>query len=348
MIPDTLTGRDQWIAWTTEQRGDKLTKTPRAPWATDHAGLVNATDPDNWTDFETASEWGEMMPNWGVAYVFAASGPIVGIDLDDCIVNKTIQPWAWQIMDDVDSFTEYSPSGTGLHSYATGELDAAMKNDEEGVEMYDRDRFFTVTGSHVEETPTVVTEAQAAIDRLVDEYMVEDPTPAADDDTEPAAPTPTGQAHPLYDLAVREVYPGKPTETNIEHPVHGSSTGANFKIFADRETAICWHGGHSYGRGDGCGLNACHLLYMEATDETDCRAVRSEWPTPAMVFAAWVEAYNRRLVTGADVPYQAIEHIIDQFDLADIESGGATAWATYRTACRIIRAEWDVPVELDD
>ncbi len=51
----------------------------------------------------------------------------------------------------ISSYTEYSPSGEGLHilfklNEPLSAFGTHRRNDELGIEMYDSGRFFTVTG----------------------------------------------------------------------------------------------------------------------------------------------------------------------------------------------------------
>jgi putative DNA primase/helicase len=85
-----------------------------------------------------------------VGFVFCSGDPYVGIDLDDCVDPETgqIELWALQIIEELDSYTEFSPSGKGVHIIVKGKIPSAVKRDE--IEMYDCKRFFTITGHVVE------------------------------------------------------------------------------------------------------------------------------------------------------------------------------------------------------
>lgn len=87
--------------------------------------------------------------------------------MDHCRSWKTgeIKPWARQILTGLNSYTEVSPSGTGLHIYGQGRLPG--KGHKCGpIELYDRERYFTVTGAHLPGTPTTIEDRQAVIERL--------------------------------------------------------------------------------------------------------------------------------------------------------------------------------------
>jgi primase-polymerase (primpol)-like protein len=72
---------------------------------------------------------------------------IVGIDLDHCRDPKTgkIEPWAQDIIETVDSYTELSPSGTGIRIFVTANFRSSI-NRKGGVEIYSTGRYLTVTG----------------------------------------------------------------------------------------------------------------------------------------------------------------------------------------------------------
>lgn len=155
MIPDELRNRDQWICWRAEQRGEKLTKIPRSP----HGGPGDSTDPATWGSFFQATEVRDQHGYDGIGYVFSADDPYCGIDLDGVRDSETggLEPWAEKIVAALDSFTEVSPSGTGIHVYMKGSLPAGGRRRGQ-IEMYSRGRFFTVSGEHLRGSPLTIEE----------------------------------------------------------------------------------------------------------------------------------------------------------------------------------------------
>jgi len=71
---------------------------------------------------------------------------IVGVDLDHCVGEK-IAPWALAIIFTLNSYTEISPSGTGLRVLLKGTLPPNGRK-KDAVEMYDGARYLTLTGHH--------------------------------------------------------------------------------------------------------------------------------------------------------------------------------------------------------
>jgi putative DNA primase/helicase len=90
----------------------------------------------------------------GVGFAFLNGGGIVGVDLDDMADQDTgeLRPHHREIIDACSSYTEFSPSGKGVHVIVSGSCDS-FKHDDCGVEVYSGDRWFACTGAHYGGTP---------------------------------------------------------------------------------------------------------------------------------------------------------------------------------------------------
>ncbi|MFB6192086.1 MAG: hypothetical protein ABEI11_02055 [Haloarculaceae archaeon] len=171
-LPDALTDREQWLCWREEQRGDKPTKVPIDP----HTGSYgSATDPESWADFETARAYAVDGAADGLGFVFSDDDPLVGVDLDDCrdperehIIHEAVD-----IVEQLASYTEISPSGTGVHVLVEGELHGD-RNRREWIECYETARYFTVTGDHLDGTPLHVEERTSELHDVYVEYLQEE------------------------------------------------------------------------------------------------------------------------------------------------------------------------------
>jgi hypothetical protein len=151
-IPEELRTLPNWIVWRLEKRATKAgvvqqTKVPYNARSQKHA---KSNDPATWSSFSDASEALKRGYN-GLG--FCLSYPYVGVDLDGCR-GKTPEPWAQQILDELDSYYEASPSGNGIHVLVKGELPDGPRQkdfkdrDHHGVGLYDavRGRYLTMTG----------------------------------------------------------------------------------------------------------------------------------------------------------------------------------------------------------
>src|SRR5215213_7622931 len=156
MVTDTLDMRDlrQWLCWRAEERDGEPTKIPYSP-LTGHR--ASSTTPETWTGYQEAVRaWKEYSYD-GIGFVFTPGDELCGVDLDKCLDPHTgeIEGWAEEIIKELDSFTEISPSGTGVHIIVRGKLPAG-RNRKGRFEAYDRGRYFTVTGKHLEGTPQTI------------------------------------------------------------------------------------------------------------------------------------------------------------------------------------------------
>jgi putative DNA primase/helicase len=132
-------------------------------------GLAASTRSATWTSLEDARLAVQKWSLTGVGFVFTESDPYSGVDIDNCRNSETgrIADWAWAIIRPLESYTEISPSGTGVHTIVRGKLPAGQGNQvvvQAGkVEMFSRTRYFTFTGIHVEGTPTDIFDRQVEL-----------------------------------------------------------------------------------------------------------------------------------------------------------------------------------------
>ena len=142
-IPEELRVRPQWVMG--RAVGEKPDK---VPYSARTGRKASSTDLLTWSNFEQAVEAYENGDYAGVGFVFSSGDPYTGIDLDGCVdENGQIAPWALEIIQHFDSYTEVSVSGTGLHVIVKGDVPNRRNGD---VEVYSSKRFFTVTGHVIE------------------------------------------------------------------------------------------------------------------------------------------------------------------------------------------------------
>jgi hypothetical protein len=162
-----LATRPRWVAWRWENRNGKATKPPIHPGT---GGYAKNNDPSTWGTLEDARY---VVDERGLAGVGIVLGDgLGGIDLDACRDPETgeITPWAQQVVDEFATYTEVSPSGTGLKLWAFGaptELPTnsipmdtpPIQGKDPKIEVFVTGRYFCVTGEHLEGTPDEITDA---------------------------------------------------------------------------------------------------------------------------------------------------------------------------------------------
>ena len=145
-IPQELKDLEQWVGYKFEKRGDKLTKPPYQVRVTGHPAKAN--DSSTWATYDEAVAAYKAGHVDGIGFVFTKDDPYCGIDLDKCRNLETgeIEPRAEEIIRELNSYTEISPSGTGVHIIIKGKLPPQGRRKGQ-VEMYDDVRFFCMTGN---------------------------------------------------------------------------------------------------------------------------------------------------------------------------------------------------------
>jgi len=169
-IPEELKDRPQWVTWKAVERDGKPTKIPLDPKT---GGPGKSNDPATWGTFDQAlSHYQAHQGNGiaGIGFVFSPDDPFTGVDLDHALVDGSPRLCARLLLRHLGTYSEVSPSGKGAHVILKGKLPAGGNRKQIscglGIELYDRGRFFTVTGHHLPGAPTTVEDRQAEIEAL--------------------------------------------------------------------------------------------------------------------------------------------------------------------------------------
>ena len=152
-LPVDIRDSARGVLWNREVRDGKPTK---VPYQAHHPALRAAVDdPDTWAPFPDVIAAYEDGKGDGAGIVLGEG--LVGVDLDGCRdpVTGTITTEAQHIIETLNSYTEASPSGTGIHILLRGALPAGGRRKGK-TEMYAEGRYFTVTGCHMDGTPRTI------------------------------------------------------------------------------------------------------------------------------------------------------------------------------------------------
>lgn len=118
---------------------------------------------------------GELIEFAGIGYLMTGPHGVTGVDLDHCRDPFTgeIEPWAAELVAKLDTYTEISPSGTGLHAMVAGDVAEDWTNHDRGIEVYggNEARFLCVTGRRVDGAPaTLRAPREGVLDDLAARY----------------------------------------------------------------------------------------------------------------------------------------------------------------------------------
>jgi hypothetical protein len=174
VVPRELRDIGQWIVWKwkLKQKSDGTWKWDKPPQ--NRQGFeASAHDADNWLAFDDALDLHRSGKFAGVGFALTADDPFVGVDLDGCRDPETgdIKPEAQRIIDALASYSEVSPSRTGVKIFVKATIEEAKVDHDRGIEIYRAGRYFTVTGAHVEGTPLTVEERTEELTALLAELF---------------------------------------------------------------------------------------------------------------------------------------------------------------------------------
>ena len=162
-FPAVLTERKQWITWTLTTEGRKLPN-----------GKSN--DPSTWHNFE------DVQNEDRIAYVFDASDPFVGIDLDKCIDDEgeynEVATYCLELFKG-KAYGEVSQSGRGLHFIVKGKKPDWAVCNRNGVECYEQKRFWVMTGKVIPGYEDV-QDCQNELEQFLRKYLSKPPQQAAE------------------------------------------------------------------------------------------------------------------------------------------------------------------------
>ena len=162
-IPPELQARPQWACSTGKpSASDKEGKRPRNPKT---GGYASATDPATWGTFDEAVACAERKGWKHVGYMLTADDPFSIVDLDDKAAKPATDAERddfARIVADMDSYTERSSSGRGIHIIVKASLPKGIHRGN--VEIYSDARYMICTGDVLQARP--VAERQSQVDAL--------------------------------------------------------------------------------------------------------------------------------------------------------------------------------------
>ena len=135
---------------------------------------AKSNDPRTWCSLKDALSFLSKRKGLaGIVLALTAYDNLIGIDIDHCIDDKgEISSTALEIIKLADSYTEISPSGHGIRILLRGELPkGARKNTLNGVEMYDSNRFLTITGIHLPTAPNSINTRPAEVKEIHKRFL---------------------------------------------------------------------------------------------------------------------------------------------------------------------------------
>jgi len=165
-IPGELKSCPQWLVWKGIPSKNRPGKMDKIPYQI-NGNKASTTNPDTWTTFEKAMDALQSGEYQGVGFVFTKETPFSGVDIDSCIKDGKIDESAKELLVELTSYTEVSPSGKGLHIIVKGKKPGTRSRKKgSNVEIYSSARFFTITGNVLDGSLNAIMERQDVLDKI--------------------------------------------------------------------------------------------------------------------------------------------------------------------------------------
>lgn len=169
-VPEQLKAYKQWVLWSVETRDGRATKVLREL----NGSHARSNDRTTWTTYDEVKEWAQ------IGFVFSPDDPFCGLDLDNSLDEAgRLKPWAREIVEKINSYTEISPSGKGCKIFGIGKLprnrifkiegDTRDGEKQSQLEMFDHGKFFAMTGN-ILGLQTEIRDCQKELDELYARY----------------------------------------------------------------------------------------------------------------------------------------------------------------------------------
>ena len=168
-IPKTLKNFNQFLNFKIEAKENgKKGKPP----VNGKGHNVSYKDSENWMTYEEAVDnYSKSNQVDGISFVLSEEDDLVGIDLDNCINDGNIEDWATDWVQELDSYTEISPSEKGLRIFIKGK-NSSNKN-KGNIEVYEYNKPLTLTGNHLEKTPADINTNQEGLEKMMEQFNTE-------------------------------------------------------------------------------------------------------------------------------------------------------------------------------
>jgi len=157
-IPETLKKRPNWVVWGIQGAPPKAPFYP-ASILSGKPTPAKANDKQTWGRYTTAVDCVNCGLAQGIGFEFEGND-MYGVDLDHVIDEQgQIFPKAQNVINSLKSYTEISPSGTGIHIFVYAPKANIIRHRKKDffVEIYNVGRYFTVTGDIYGDVTTIST-----------------------------------------------------------------------------------------------------------------------------------------------------------------------------------------------
>lgn len=158
---------NNWVVYRLFENSSNMNKLSKLPFNPITHIPSKTNDKSTWSSYDNCIKALEEHSYDGIGFVFDKNLDYIGIDIDEG-VNSLLSN---ELVPLFNSYTEYSPSHNGLHIICKYDKDILIgrKNNELKLEIYNYNRFFTITGDIYLDKKIEYRDSE--IDMIVDKYF---------------------------------------------------------------------------------------------------------------------------------------------------------------------------------
>lgn len=169
-LPKELKENALFCLWKYEMRNGRKTKVPYQT----NGKRADSSNKACFSDFDTVANLTQSYDGIGMGMF----QPFVAVDIDHCVDGGKLSDMATDIVETLNSYTEYSPSESGVRIVAKADtlsydkVKYYINNQKIGLEVYVAgmtNKFVTLTGNTICEAP--IAERTNEIMAILDKYM---------------------------------------------------------------------------------------------------------------------------------------------------------------------------------
>lgn len=177
-IPEELRFLNQWVDWKYVWKGGKNGNPGKwdKPLFNPQGWKASTTDSRTWSSFADVKAAYEAGNYDGIGLVMLKKQDvplqIVGFDFDRCRDPTTgeIDQKVRSQLDRLNSYSEISPSGTGIRVFARGDIPADGRRTK-GIEIYKHAHYLTLTGHRLKEYPSSIEARPEEISQIYNAHF---------------------------------------------------------------------------------------------------------------------------------------------------------------------------------
>lgn len=211
-LPERMKNLNQWLLW-------RLENNRKVPLNTSY----RKTDPTKGFSFSDVITAYDSARCNGLG--FTVGNGIVCVDVDHCIIDNKLSNVAQQLVNELQTYTEVSQSGTGLHLFYIDTEAPAVGRKSNQLEIYSHKHYIAMTGNNIGSSDLAVLPGKTA--ELLEKYFPK---------RSEAERSETEQTEPEYELPDAEIL----DRASLLYPVkfdnlfyNGDTTGYSSNSEAD-------------------------------------------------------------------------------------------------------------------